>query len=456
VSRSAVRLHRFAVLQRNEPVTNRCAERLLMIVHHCLLFLSLVATVAAGSAAAQPDRVEFRDGDRVVLLGATFIERAQQFGHLEAALAARTNGSRVIFRNLGWSADTVFSDSRGIFDSPEKGYQRMLEHVRSLQPTLILICYGQNEALDASISIEQFSQQYEELVKELKPLGARLVLISPHELLPAPAPIPSPSRFNSDLQEYVAVVRDVAARTGVSYVDLFTQFTDDVWSSSQTLATGKVRLPGSPVEHADLLPTVAAHWTANGMHWNDEGYRVVSRVVSRRLTHVTDDQCAVEVELASRNVKVSGGRIRNAVWSDEAATLLRFELQPEMVTSVPWQLQITGQGRSAVEATVITTAGRRNAALLPQQDSDKSTLMTLGMDPQYEELRTALIRKNRLYFHRWRPQNITYLFGFRKHEQGQNAVEIPQFDPLVADMESHIEELLTPVWVTVELSARDK
>jgi hypothetical protein len=43
-----------------------------------------------------------------------------------------------------------------------------------------------------------------------------------------------------------------------------------------------------------------------------------------------------------------------------------------------------------------------------------------------------------LYFHRWRPQNETYLFGFRKHEQGKNGIEIPQFDPLVEAKEKAI------------------
>ncbi len=52
--------------------------------------------------------------------------------------------------------------------------------------------------------------------------------------------------------------------------------------------------------------------------------------------------------------------------------------------------------------------------------------------------------KNELYFHRWRPQNETYLFGFRKHEQGNNAREIPLFDPLVAAKEAEIARLRVP------------
>ncbi|MFM7152471.1 MAG: hypothetical protein ACKO23_21800, partial [Gemmataceae bacterium] len=57
---------------------------------------------------------------------------------------------------------------------------------------------------------------------------------------------------------------------------------------------------------------------------------------------------------------------------------------------------------------------------------------------QSEKLRELITRKNELYFHRWRPQNVTYLFGFRRHEQGQNAREIPQFDPLVEAIEKEI------------------
>jgi putative heme-binding domain-containing protein len=48
-----------------------------------------------------------------------------------------------------------------------------------------------------------------------------------------------------------------------------------------------------------------------------------------------------------------------------------------------------------------------------------------------EPLRLEIARKNQLFFDRWRPENQTYLFGFRQNEQGQNAKEIPEFDPLI-------------------------
>ena len=58
-----------------------------------------------------------------------------------------------------------------------------------------------------------------------------------------------------------------------------------------------------------------------------------------------------------------------------------------------------------------------------------------------DALRRAVVAKNELFFHRWRPQNETYLFGFRKHEQGKNAKEIVEFDPLVAKAEEEIGKL---------------
>ncbi|MFK7770087.1 MAG: PVC-type heme-binding CxxCH protein [Mariniblastus sp.] len=62
-----------------------------------------------------------------------------------------------------------------------------------------------------------------------------------------------------------------------------------------------------------------------------------------------------------------------------------------------------------------------------------------SQDESFVQLRELVREKNRLYFHRYRPQNETYLRGFRKHEQGQNAKEILEFDALIAQAESRID-----------------
>ena len=55
-----------------------------------------------------------------------------------------------------------------------------------------------------------------------------------------------------------------------------------------------------------------------------------------------------------------------------------------------------------------------------------------------ESLRASILRKNSLFFHRSRPANYTYIFGFRSREQGRNAVEIPKFDPLIDKAEADV------------------
>lgn len=60
-----------------------------------------------------------------------------------------------------------------------------------------------------------------------------------------------------------------------------------------------------------------------------------------------------------------------------------------------------------------------------------------------DTLRPLVLKKNQLYFYRWRPQNEIYLFGSRKHEQGNNASEVQLFEPLVQEQETAIQAVLT-------------
>jgi lysophospholipase L1-like esterase len=72
-------------------------------------------------------------------------------------------------------------------------------------------------------------------------------------------------------------------------------------------------------------------------------------------------------------------------------------------------------------------------------DNSHDTKMNRLKDP--ESLRQLILQKNQLYFYKYRPANDTYLFLFRKHEQGNNAAEIPRFDPLIAELDGKINEL---------------
>lgn len=313
-------------------------------------FLS-VALVQASAVLFAAEPFELHDGDRVILLGGTFIERDVNYGFVETVLTSAWPDRKIVFRNLGWSGDTVWAESRGIFDPPAEGYKRMLDLVRELKPTVIFLAYGANESFSGEAGLEPFAKQYEKLCDDLQPTKARLVFVTPPPFERPNPPLPDSSRHNANLEEFCTVVRSLAARRQARLVDLFAQ----------------VRL-------AIEQKTIAAPLTEDGVTPNPRGFASVAQVVANDL------------------------QLPNRAPRDE------------------W------------------------FASLQQRASWRSTKPPSATPT--DQLRRLIVEKNTLFFHRWRPQNITYLTGFRKHEQGNNAVEIAQFDPLVAEAETQITELL--------------
>lgn len=412
------------------------------------------------SAARVP--FEWRDGDHVVLLGATFLEREQQYGHVEALLSASAGARRVTFRNLGWDGDTVFAESRGIFDSPDVGYQRMIEHVRAEEPTVIVVCYGQNEALSPGQWQDAFRTRMRRLLDDLSSTGATIVLLSPHELLPAERPVPGPSRFNPRISAAVELLRSVAEQHGTAFVNLFQDFTAELIAADGLLQTGAsgTQIPADPDLHPDLWAAAAARWTDNGMHFNNVGYQAVALVVRQRLLGIPAQLPKVQIDAARRTVSGTDTDIRNVVWNGDSQELVRFEIRAARLAPLMTVVELTGDETVAGHGGTVDSNGRQlplrsagTAANAEQSSTPQRLILYVPPGPEYSQLVAAIVRKNELYFHRWRPQNITYLFGFRKHEQGNNAVEIAQFDPLVKELEDQIQNLQQATWRTVVISA---
>ena len=299
--------------------------------------LVTIGLLTHGLQASQP--LELRDGDRVVWLGGTFVERAQQYGYLELAVTTRWPDRDVTFRNLGWSADDVFGESRKYYGSYQSttldvgGRDRLLANVKAFDATVVFANYGANAAAGGPEALEAFLRGYRSLLDELEGSGARIVLLSPIPRENLGAPYPDQSSYNEMLTIYADAIGRLAGERGHYFADLFRE------------------LPNAAHD--------AGHLTDNGIHLTAGGYRYAA---------------------------------------------------------------------AALEAA------------LGWDESDREPLSA----KQSEELRQLIVEKDRLYFHSYRPQNDTYLRGFRDYEQGNNAGELLEFLPLIRIQEEKIRELRKP------------
>jgi lysophospholipase L1-like esterase len=386
------------------------------------VLIALCALHSAGSSL-RAATFEFQDGDRVVLLGSTFIERAQRYGYIEAELTAALagQGKTVTFRNLGWSGDTVWAESRGIFDPPAEGYKRMIEQVKGLKPTVIVFYYGANEAYAGEAGLEPFVKQYNKLLDDLKPTGARYILISPLDHLKFSDLHPDPAEYNAKAKVYRDAIEELAEKRDAFFVDLAGPLGE--------------KIPLGTPEKPAAVP--ATQMTDTGVHLNAYGYKVIAEV----LGVPEEDRKSIEINTDIQRVDDKTAKVA-------IPFTLKYDrvMFPSKVKPTHW-LKFTKipDGRHTLKAS------DKETLTLSREQWAKGAPVDFIDYEQFEKLRQTIVEKNKLYFYRWRPQNVTYLFLFRKHEQGQNAAEIPQFDPLVEAKEKEIADLSTPRTHTLKL-----
>ena len=99
---------------------------------------------------------ELEDGDRVVFVGNTFVERAIDYGHIETALTTQWPDKNITFRNLGWSGDDARGRSRRFFGPVEDGFKHLETHAAGLAPTVIFVSYGSMESYEGREGLADF------------------------------------------------------------------------------------------------------------------------------------------------------------------------------------------------------------------------------------------------------------------------------------------------------------
>jgi len=374
---------------------------------------------------------ESKDGDRVVLIGSTLIEREQRYGYWETALTIQNPDKNITFRNLGWSGDSVWGEARAEFGTVADGYKHLVDHVRAEKPTVIIVGYGTNESFAGEEGLPKFKEQLKKLLDDLSTTKARLILMSPPPVDEDHWKYGNAKERNRLLKLYGGAILDEAKARSAAFV---------------------------PDIYQDYGPSLPL--TDNGIHLNAWGYRFTAYGLLNELKVRSPDRKTIELNgrglvrvtqpvlppvpspLGQGVGELYGDSLVHVKGLEPGNYTLQIDGRAVHTLSPAEEEQfIKSKGEHPVKGTLTRDADRWKRGIF-----DQDTVLVLdgpSLD-QGEKLRQTIIAKNELYFHRWRPQNTTYLFGFRKHEQGQNAREIPQFDPLVAAKEKEIAELKKP------------
>ena len=407
------------------------------------LWSCVVTALAVLPAAAQNTNVfELREGDRVVLVGDTLIEREATDGFIEHTLTAQFPARNVIFRNLGWSADTPEGQARVGFDhdkTPDFWFKQLTNSVALLKPTVVFVGYGMASSFDGDAGLLKFINQYVRLLDALQGNAGtnaiRFVLLSPvpHEKLGGDWPDPAP--HNAQLAAYAKAIQAIASQRSAHFIDLF-----------------------AGLDRSKLEPALPP-FTDNGLHLNRYGYRRAAEIIAAGLGW---EPHAWRVGVLADGKVREGSYGAKVIETELKPESLRLVLETEQLVLPPWA---EGERPLPVSTpfnrvqTPGLKAGRYDLKIDGQfvksvSDGEIKAGLLIEAGPQFDQsgqLRQAILKKNELYFNSWRPQNNTYLFLFRKNEQGQNALEIPQFNGFIMMQEQRIAKLRQPKRHVLEL-----
>jgi lysophospholipase L1-like esterase len=411
----------------------------LMPVPMCVLTAALLACAASArdqeTGDDRPRVGELKDGDRVVFLGDGFFEREHEFGCIETELTSLWPQRRITFRNLGRSGDTVWGDAWAAFDTAKEGFARRRDLALALEPTVVFVAFGMSESFAGETGLREFESGLHALLDSLGPTGARVVLLGPGRHFALGPPLPEPGPHNRSLDRYRQVIARAAEQRGLEYIDM------RLMMSEEGAIDAKER---------------ARRFSTDGIHLTAEGYRMAADLIAAAMGQAGRREWEITVRDADRP---SIERARGAAVSPDPGGWLRFEVRDAVLPVPPVpvdsrsssptrRLRVTGLGAGThtlkIDGAEYASGNARDWA------RDHRIDRGLGIRDcpelrQAETLRQTIVEKNRLLYYRWRPENETYLYGFRKHEQGRNAAEVPLFDPLVAEKEAKIARLRMPV-----------
>ena len=201
-------------------------------------------------------KIQFKEGDRIILYGNSFIERMQQNGFFEATLQLANPGKNIELRSLAWTGDEL-----GYRLRPER-YVNHLKNLLDLWPAdHVILGFGLYESFSGSSGIKKFKEDLNGYLNEMerRHREAKIIILSPiaTENLKHPH-FPDSKKRNKEIKAYTDAMSSIATLRKLHFIDLF-EFTKTQYNIHQNSLTD------------------------NSIHLNSNGHELVANKISRSI-----------------------------------------------------------------------------------------------------------------------------------------------------------------------------
>jgi lysophospholipase L1-like esterase len=386
---------------------------LLLLLHTVVLAQAPFAT----GTAASTKPFALHNGDRVLFVGNSLFENDLLYGYLELALTTRWPDGQVTFRNIGWTGDNVFGEARSYFTNPPTPYELLMKQITDAKPTVAFVAYGGIEAQKGKEGIPEFARGLDRLLDTLSKLGTRTVLLSPIPLF-----LKDNSSRNDMLAEYANEIARKAASRGALFIDIF-----------------------NPMKELGKSATLSD----NGFHLNETGYYQLANLIDKQLGG-SPRSVSISIDVSKKGGATSEAAKILPAQSD--GSIVRFELEkvnlpmptPTSSASKPTDTRLIKINGLKKGFYSLTTNGFEVVSASADQWT-KGVAITQGPDyTEAKRLQDLIIKKNELFFHQYRPQNRTYILGFRSYEQGRHAKGLEDLNLIITWLEGQIAQHRMP------------
>jgi lysophospholipase L1-like esterase len=361
--------------------------------------------------AVQADEFFIHDGDRVVFLGDSITEQRLYTSYIEAYALSRHPSWKLVFRNAGWGGDTSWLRQRShtneaqLFAADDATLLAMVKKavdsglsrdVLPLKPTIVTVDFGMNDheyqAFRPDILRAYISSQTE-IARVFAANGIRAVFLTPQPIEDK-RPDPDQDVRNISLKKFSEALGSMAAHEKASFVDQFEPYMQAMLRShDSTIGGGNAVHPGPP-GHTIMAWAILKSMGATPL--------VSSVSIGRRPLRVEASAACRVDNLTEDGDTVSFDRLDDALpMPIDPKADSALAIAPIISDLDVYDLRIAGLPKSGY---TISIDGEVAATVSADDLAQGWNLANSGgpITKQSRDLLAMVVRKNDLYFNRWR------------------------------------------------------